>query len=379
MRQHIACGLSILLGSTGLPAVAGTSATKSATVKAATENAASTRDESARQRVNSSTASHDQWIDRKRQDVGGFVAERVQQIDNLFKNDDNSDAAKRNPPARASLRLYLDNDWNRYAGINTKIRLRGRMHLPQMNERFNVVFGDDTLDDERDSDITQRADAATSNQKITDSSELPAFEQVKADALSENASLALRYAYKTYKDSNMDIDLGVRSGTDIYVRARFQQQRALSDTWALVFEPMVRYGIKSELYAQQLTSFRYTPDVSGDGMTALLFDHFHANTLLSYTHKNNSADNPEGVRWSQRLQLHRDMHSAQHTFDYGLQFDGRIRDLHSNLDSYGVFTSYRQPFLRDWFFVRGDVNYLVDRRLDRDWHPSVFLRLEAGF
>ena len=39
--------------------------------------------------------------------------------------------------------------------------------------------------------------------------------------------------------------------------------------------------------------------------------------------------------------------------------------------------SWRQPFLREWFFVQGDLNYLNDDRLDRSHYLSAMVRLEA--
>ncbi|MEK5794912.1 hypothetical protein VXE63_22950 [Acinetobacter nosocomialis] len=41
--------------------------------------------------------------------------------------------------------------------------------------------------------------------------------------------------------------------------------------------------------------------------------------------------------------------------------------------------SWRQPFLREWFFVQGDLNYLNDDRLDRSHYLGAMVRLEAIF
>ncbi|EHU1259212.1 hypothetical protein A1E07_RS18505, partial [Acinetobacter baumannii] len=49
------------------------------------------------------------------------------------------------------------------------------------------------------------------------------------------------------------------------------------------------------------------------------------------------------------------------------------------LNSWGPFVSWRQPVLREWFFVQGDLNYFNDHREDRNHYVSTFLRLEALF
>ncbi|MFW1875263.1 hypothetical protein ACG9XQ_18255, partial [Acinetobacter baumannii] len=43
------------------------------------------------------------------------------------------------------------------------------------------------------------------------------------------------------------------------------------------------------------------------------------------------------------------------------------------------FVSWRQPVLREWFFVQGDLNYFNVHREDRNHYVSTFLRVEALF
>ena len=58
---------------------------------------------------------------------------------------------------------------------------------------------------------------------------------------------------------------------------------------------------------------------------------------------------------------------------------GYYNDNQLRLDSWGPFISWRQPVLREWFFVQTDLNYFNQDREDQDHHVSALLRLEALF
>lgn len=318
-------------------------------------------------------SSEDTWVDSQHQRIEDQVDASVKTIDAWFKTDETN-----HDHADGTLRIYLDNTWNEYKGIETNVRVRGQVNLPNLSERINLVFGDDSLDDEQNNDITQRTGSASGNQKLANNDALPELDTIRKDAKDNNASIALRYAQQVYDDSGLDLDLGIRAGDDIYVRARLQHTKPLANNWSLTLEPTLRYGIDSQFYAQHVMNLDFKPTT----LNSALYDSYSSQTLLRYIGIENDEPNSQnniGLRWSQRYNLYKSF-GKQKTLDYGVQVDGRIKHtLHSNLDTYGIYGSYRQPFLRDWFFIRSDLNYLKDRRLERDWHPSVFIRLETHF
>lgn len=330
---------------------------------------------SANNAVNETTEPKTSWVDEHHQRIATQVDDSAKRIDGWFRSDQVD-----HENARATLKLYVDNNWNEYTGIQTKVRVRGKVHLPNMSERLKLVFGDDSLDDETQSDITRRSDSAISNQKIGNNTDLPELDTIEDSAKDDNASIALRYARTLYDKSSVDLDLGLRSGGDIYTRARLGYKKPLNNStdsgWLLELEPTIRYGTNSKFYAQQLVRFSFRPEAAAPNNQ--WFDTHQTETLLRYAELENVGSEPIGARWSQRFTLHRDF-GAEKTVDYGVQADGRLKDTHGKLDSYGLHSSYRQPLFREWFYVRGDVNYLKDRRLNRDWHPSVFVRLESHF
>ena len=56
-----------------------------------------------------------------------------------------------------------------------------------------------------------------------------------------------------------------------------------------------------------------------------------------------------------------------------------MNDTDLRLNTWGPYVSWRQPFLREWFFVQTDVNYLNDHREDRNHYLGAAVRLEAIF
>lgn len=89
-------------------------------------------------------------------------------------------------------------------------------------------------------------------------------------------------------------------------------------------------------------------------------------------------DGKQEFHWDNRLfRQHQFFHN--NWFNYGLYMGGEIDDNTPDLNSYGPFLSWRQPFLREWLFVQTEVNYYNDKELDRDHNVGALLRLEAWF
>ena len=84
------------------------------------------------------------------------------------------------------------------------------------------------------------------------------------------------------------------------------------------------------------------------------------------------------MTWENRL-FREHSFFANNRFNYGIYTGGYYNDNDLRLNSWGPFVSWRQPVLREWFFVQGDLNCFNDHREDRKHYVSTFLRLEAPF
>jgi hypothetical protein len=93
---------------------------------------------------------------------------------------------------------------------------------------------------------------------------------------------------------------------------------------------------------------------------------------------NYADDQDDDLTWENRL-FREHSFFANNRFNYGIYTGGYYNDNDLRLNSWGPFVSWRQPVLREWFFVQGDLNYFNDHREDRNHYVSTFLRLEALF
>ena len=290
------------------------------------------------------------YIDYKQSKFSNSLQKRAHTIDSWF-GEPNPDQ-----PATASLRIMLDTYWNEYDDFEIKPRIRGRIKLPTLENKISIVFGDDSLDNEIRGNV-----AITNENPEGDPNKTTDSRQYRND----NASIAVRWSeWKNPWDLDTDLDLGVRSGDDIYLRAKIQKDWDLDNNFSTHAEQIYRYGLDSEHYVRTNLELRHARPNQ-----AFLTNQFS----LIYTD-----DGVQDFNWENRL-FRQHQFFDENCFNYGVYLGGEIHDNSPNLDSYGPFVSWRQPFLRDWFFVQGELNYYNDKVLDRDHHVGALLRLETHF
>lgn len=290
------------------------------------------------------------YIDYKQSKFSNSLQKRAASINNWFGENDPE------KPASASLRIMIDTYWNEYDDFEVKPRIRGKIKLPALQDRFSIVFGDDTIDNEIRNNIAITNENPQGNpDKTIDSRQ----------SRDDNASLALRWSeWKNPWGVDSDLDLGVRSGDDIYVRANLEKDWDLENNFTTHVEQIYRYGLKSEHYTRTNFEIRHAKPEQ-----AFLTNQFS----LIYT------DNDvQEFYWENRL-FRQHQFFNENCFNYGVYLGGDIQDSTPELDSYGPFVSWRQPFLRDWFFIQSELTYYNDKNLDRDHHVGAMLRFETHF
>lgn len=290
------------------------------------------------------------WVDRKQKNIRHWADRTSEKIDNWFGEVDPQ------KPATATIRVMIDNYWNEYDNFEIKPRIRGKIKLPTLEKRLSVVFGDDSLDNEFDNspaNINQNPNQ-DSNKKLDG-------KQTRDD----NSSIALRWSnFSKRLPFETDADLGIRSGDDIYVRLKASRDWQLRNDFKFYAEQIYRYGIDSENYLR--TNLELTHARPNQPFLSNQFS-------LTY-----ADDQDDDLAWENRT-FREHSFFANNRFNYGIYTSGYYNDSDLRLNSWGPFVSWRQPVLREWFFVQGDVNYFNDQREDRNHFVSTFLRLEALF
>ncbi|TCB72104.1 hypothetical protein E0H88_03655 [Acinetobacter sp. ANC 4216] len=290
------------------------------------------------------------WLDRKQYEIRNWTDRTSHKIDNWFGQPDPND------PASATLRLIIDNSWNKHDGYEVSPRLRGKIKLPTLERKISLVFGDDSLDNELNNNV-----AITDENPDSTSSKALDRERTRES----NSSLALRWSdFSKRLPFETDLDLGVRSGDDIYLRLKASRDWQLENDFRFYAEQIYRYGIDSENYLR----------------TNLELTHARPNqpflsNQLSLTYADQQDDD---VTWDNYL-FRQHQFFQNNRFAYGLYTGGFYNNNDLRLNSWGPYISWRQPFVREWFFLQGDLNYLNDHREDRSHFLGVSVRMEALF
>ena len=290
------------------------------------------------------------WVDRKQFQIRSWADDTSNKIDNWFGETDPE------KPASATLRVIVDNSWNKYDGYEIKPRIRGRIKLPTLERQLSLVFGDDSLDNELDNNVAiTNENPGNSNDKTLD----------RQQTRENNSSFALRWSeFSKYIPFKTDLDLGLRSGDDIYLRLKASKDWKLENDFSFHAEQIYRYGIDSKNYLR----------------TNLELTHARPNQAflsnqLNLTYSDNQDDD---LTWDNSLfRQHQFFH--ENSFSYGLYTGGFLNNNDLRLNSWGPFVSWRQPLWREWFYVQGNLNYINNHRDDRSHFISTSVRLEALF
>lgn len=173
------------------------------------------------------------WIDRKQKDIRNWADRTSVKIDDWFGDVDPE------KPASATIRVLVDNYWNKYDQYEVKPRIRGKIKLPTLEKKFSVVFGDDSLDDEFDNNV-----ANTNTQPNQDPDKKFDSKQTR----DSNGSIALRWSnFSKRLPFDTDADIGIRSGDDVYLRLRAKKYWDLDHDFNFNAEQIYRYGSKRAL------------------------------------------------------------------------------------------------------------------------------------
>ncbi|UOO83680.1 hypothetical protein [Neisseria dumasiana] len=293
---------------------------------------------------------HNTWVDRRHKDIRSTLSGWAHNMDDWFGDPDPDN------PATANLRLIVDTSWNKHDDFSVKPRVRGKVKLPVLQKRLNVVFGDDSLDSEPQQ-TGHLYDETVQNRQKTFS---------KTETRESNSSLALRWSdINKYTGIDTDADIGIRSGDDLYVRLKGSKDWDLGNDFSTRVEQIYRYGLKSEHHTRSTWEVRH-------GKAGKPFIANHLN--IEYNHKD------QDEHWTWGNSLYRQHNFPNHKrLNYGIYTGGDIKNKKVKLNSYGPFAGWRQPVWREWLFVQPEINYLNNRKENRKHHIGALLRVEALF
>lgn len=294
------------------------------------------------------------WVDQQHSNVKTTINTWSHNIDDWIGDTDP------NRPASATLRVMLDNEWNRYDGYSIKPRVRAKIKLPALKQRLknlSLVLGDEDLDNQ-----------SRDNQQLHRNYREPLQDDKNYDrkqARNDNASMALRWSNGIKSlGIDTDLDVGIRSGADVFVRAKASKEWQISEQFSTRLEQIYRYGSNSKHYLR--TNFENK------------FAETERRSLNNHTYVQYTFDNQEELFWGNSLYRQHN-YSNFKRLNYGFNFGGEIEHKQTKLNFYGPFINWRQPVLRQWLFIQPELNFYNNKKLDRKHTLGAFFRLEAVF
>lgn len=250
-----------------------------------------------------------------------------------FFGDPNYDIEK----AESLLRLEWVNEFDQDDNYNTKLRLRGKLQLPKVSKRLNLVFsgedGDNLTDDDRDN----------------------------------GDNVGLLYNVKEGNRSRVDLTLGI-DWDELRPGIRYRNQGPISER--------NRYRYTQRLQYENDEGFYTTGQIN--------LDHaLKENTLIRWSNRAIYGEETKGVEWRTALSLRQRLKSERKKHNLVVSYFGAVNGFTdpSYTKNYRMGVQFRRQVLRRYLFVELEpaYNYRKDNAdANRDWAWSIFLNFEIA-
>jgi hypothetical protein len=272
------------------------------------------------------------WIDESHAVATDHAQALTEWMDNFF-----GDPEYNLEQAESQLRLEIIDDWDDEDGNDVSFRLRGKVQLPKISKRLDLVFSGE------DSDL--------------DSAE---------DRRNNDDGIALQYKLNEGRRSRFDLTLGWSSGPKPGVKYRYQG--SFDERSSYRFIERVQYEIDDGfISSSQLDLNRsLSPD-----------------NLLQWSNRITYGESTDGVEWRSRVALRqrRNTDSAKPSaLSYIAAVNG-VTSPHSFVKNYRLALLWRRQFYRDYLFVELEPGYNFRKRNNADSRNNVLsmtVRLEIA-
>lgn len=270
------------------------------------------------------------WVDSSHAYVTENAQALTQWMDQFF-GDENYNLEQ----AESLLRLQLIGGWDTEDGFDPKIRLRGKLQLPRISRRLDLVFSDQAQDDE----------------------------DLEDDRLDDR--VGLQYLLREGERSRFDTTLGFTS-SGFKPGVRYRNHGPIIDEVSYRFIQRVQWEQDEEFYATSQLDLNYKQD---------------DDTVWRWSQRALWGEESEGVEWRSRLAL-RQRHLLDSerplAVEHFLLVDGVTRP-DAFVRNYRLGTIFRRQVYRPWMFVEVEPSYSfrkLDAQSGRNGEWSIILRLE---
>jgi len=272
------------------------------------------------------------WVDTSHNTAAEQAQAMVEWMDDFF-----GDPAYDLEKAESYLRLEIENDWEQDVGSDQSLRLRGKVQLPKISQRVDLLFSDEESDN---ADSEERED--------TD-------------------NISLQYRVREGDRSRFDATMSFSSGN---------------------LKPGIRYRSEGDLdFARRYRYIQRIQYEDGENFFTIgqadLYQSFNTRDVLRWSNRIKWGEKTEGAEWRTRLSLFQRFGEDSNrplALNHFVSVRGETRPT-SFIKNYRLGTIWRRQVYRDFLFLEIEpaMNY---RRRDyedtRELSWSFMIRLEIA-
>ncbi len=270
------------------------------------------------------------WVD----DSHAYMTDRAQALTEWmdeFFGDPTHDLEK----AESLLRLEFSDDWEQDEGHDFSVRLRGKLQLPRISKRLDLVFAGE------ESDVTDELEREQEN------------------------AVALQYQLgRERKRSRVDLTMGVASG-NLRPGVKYRNQGPINDRNRYRFQERLQYEDGEGFFSiTQLDLYRKRSEDSE----------------WRWSNRGVWGERTEGVEWRTRLAM-RKRYDIETKRPYAINYFGAIRGVtrpDSYVKNYRLGLTWRRQVYRDFLFMEVEPSYNL-RRPNLDESREGFWGVEVRF
>jgi len=283
-------------------------------------------------------SSDNDWVNILHDQISDSVYQSAFWFDSFFSVDDNG---FKSPKTNARIRLGWLPKRTNLSEIETRFRIK--LTLPNLQNRVDVIFSDDSDDN---------------------LSDLP-LENVDSQQAFNKDSFSASVRYVNHKDVNKytGTRIGFSAG-DLFVRLRHNRRFSWHDVHGVKIEPALYYFVKDGLGARLLLEYNYQSNHD---------DQYRINYSIR------ASESFKGQEWRYGLYYLKQLDS-QRAAALGLVTNGKHgSEQGSFVDKYKLSYRYRFNALKTWLFfeVEPFVEWGKENNFSTD--PGVALRIEGFF
>ncbi len=230
--------------------------------------------------------------------------------------------------ADSVLRLRTEYEWNEEDGEDAKVRLRGKVDLPRLDERLSLVFSEE--DAER--------------------------EEVIPNSAGNDDDVGLQLRLRERQQSRMWFTVGTNASLDFKSSLRYRYVQPIGEDW--------RVQYTQRLHFKEGDGFGTTTRGDLDYLIS-------RDRIVRWTNQFEYGEETDGVEWGTRLSYQLRL-SEKDALSYFGAIAGET-DPEYLTQSYALGVRYRRNFLRPWIFVEIEPSYAWRRESVEESRSSLWL------